>query len=569
MYFKNEIAGLLAETAGLEPETVAEFLEVPPSVDMGDFALPCFKLSKTMRKSPQDIAAQIADKFNQRLGEPAVAEYASSCRADGGYFNVFINRGNYIRRVLSDINAAGERYGSSRVGNGKRIVVDFSAPNVAKPFHVGHLCSTAIGNSLVRIYKYLGYHTVSVNHIGDWGTQFGKLICAYRRWGDADALAKDTMNELVRVYVKFHKEAKEAPELDDEARNLFLRLENGEPDVVAQWKEFLDYSIQEFEKLYKRLGVSFDAYEGESFYTDKMGEIIGLLRERGLLIESEGAQVVDLSDFGLIPCIIIKSDGASIYATRDLAAALYRKRKYQFDKNIYVVGLPQTLHLKQVFSVLGLMGYEWSADCVHVGFAHMRFPGGKMSTREGNVVELEDLLDEAVKRAAGMTDKDRGLEDPAKVAEAVGVGAVVYSFLKNGREKDSVFSWKDMLDLDGDSGPYLQYTCARVSSVLRKSGGVPEYADYAFLTENAEYELTAALALLPDIISDAASKYEPSILARHIFHTARAFNKFYDSHKILQSGPGVREARLRLCAAARAALRVGLGLLGVEPLDQM
>ena len=571
MIFKEEIAGFIAEATGIELDRIISSIEIPPQREMGDFAFPCFKLSKELRKPSDEIARDIAGVFEKRLQEPEVARYASTCRAMGGYFNIFVNRAEFIERVMSEVARAGGRYGSSELGAGKKIVIDFSAPNVAKPFHVGHLCSTAIGNSIERIHSYLGYETVSVNHIGDWGTQFGKLICAYRRWGDAEALAKDTMSELLRVYVQFHKEVKDMPELDDEARHLFLQLEEGEPSVVAQWKEFRDFSILEFEKLYRRLGVSFDSYNGEGFYIDKMGEIVALLEERGLLVESEGARVVDLSEFGLLPCIIIKSDGATIYATRDLAAALYRKRTYNFDKNIYVVGSPQMLHFKQIFAVLGLMGFEWSADCVHVGFGHIRFPGRKMATREGEIIELEELLDESVKRAAEMIDEERklDLDDPEKVAEAVGVGAIVYSFLKNGREREMVFKWEEILDIDGDSGPYLQYTCARASSVLRKAGAMPEVADYSHLTESEEFELVVMLGMFPDAILDALRKYEPSILARQILGIARAFNKMYNQHKIIDSAPGVREARLHLCGAARDILRIGLSLLGIEALEQM
>ncbi|MCL2058023.1 MAG: arginine--tRNA ligase [Oscillospiraceae bacterium] len=569
MIFKNEVAGLVAAANGIDNETVVHGLEVPPSREMGDFAFPCFKLSKELKKSPAEIAKDMADALDKRLAKPEYNRYIASCRAEGGYLNVFINRAAFMEQSLTEISQAGGRYGSSDHGAGKKIVIDYSAPNVAKPFHVGHLCSTAIGGAIKRIYDFLGYETVSVNHIGDWGTQFGKLICAYRRWGDAKALAADTMNELLRVYVLFHKEAKDMPELEDEAREMFLRLEQGEPDIVAQWKEFRDFSITEFERLYKRLGISFDTYDGESFYIDKMGEVVELLEARSLLVESEGARVVDLSAHGLIPYIIIKSDGATIYATRDLAAALYRKRTYDFDKNIYVVGSPQKLHFNQLFTVLGLMGYDWVSDCVHVSFGQVRLPGRKMATREGEIIELEELLDESVKRAAAMIDEGRGVGDPAMVAEAVGVGAIVYAFLKNGRERDMVFKWDEMLDTDGDSGPYLQYTYARASSVLQKAGGVPERADYAKLAEAEEFELTVALSLLPDAIADAADKYEPSILTRRIFGIARAFNKLYNMHSFIDSPLGVREARLHLCRATRELLGTGMRLLGITALEQM
>jgi len=562
------ITGFITDTAGIDSSTIESYIEVPPSRDMGDYALPCFKLSRTMRKSPQAIANDLLEK-SLRKNEPAFANIIASCKVEGGYFNIFINRAEYIKGVMSEIIGAGDRHGSSAAGAGKRVIVEYSAPNIAKPFHVGHLCSTAIGNSIKRIYDFLGYETVSINHIGDWGTQFGKAICAYRRWGDGEALANDAIHELLRVYVLFHKKAKEMPELEDEARNIFLRLEEGEEDIVAQWKEFCDLSIVELRRMYDRLGVSFDSYAGESFYSDKMGEIVELLEERGLLAESEGAKIVDLSELGITSCIIIKSDGATIYATRDLAAALYRKRTYDFYKNIYVVGNPQALHFKQLLAILGLMGFEWSKDCVHVGHGYVRLPGRKMATREGEIIELEELLDEAVKRAKTMMDEERGLDDPEKVAEDVGVGAIIYSFLKNGREKDTVFTWTEMLDIKGDSGPYLQYTCARASSVLRRAGEMPDRADYSLLASDEEYEIVDLLNAYPNIILDAADKYEPSILARHIFTLARAFNKFYNLHKVIDSEPGLRDARLHLCGAVRAVLGKGLYLLGIKALDRM
>jgi len=569
MDYKNILAGLLAEAAGIDRQFARDNFEVPPTRAMGDYAFPCFKLSKMLRKPPGAIAADMAERLNERLREPSYVKYISSCRADGGYLNVVINRATYMERALTEITAAGESYGASDMGAGKKIVMEYSSPNVAKPFHIGHLCTTMIGNSLDRIFNFLSYKTISVNHIGDWGTQFGKLICAYRRWGDPDALAADTMAELLRVYVRFHKEVKNAPELDDEARATFLRLEEGDPGVVAQWKEFCDLSMKEFERIYGRLSVRFDSYCGESFYQDKMSEVIGLLEARGLLKESDGAKIVDLSEYGLTPCIILKSDGATIYATRDLAAAIYRSRVYAFDKCVYVVGMPQALYFRQIFTILKLLGFEWHKDCVHVGYGHVRFPDRKMATREGETVELEEVLDEAIKRASAMTDAERKLDDPQKVAEAVGIGAIVYNFLKNGREHDFIFKWDEMLDIEGDSGPYLQYTCARASSVLRRAGEMPETADYTLLTADEEYEIVDLLNAYPDVILDAADKYEPSILARHVFAIARAFNKFYNSHKILDSAPGLREARLRLCGAVRAVLGKGLYLLGIEALDQM
>ncbi|MDR1439865.1 MAG: arginine--tRNA ligase [Clostridiales bacterium] len=653
MDYKLVIAGLIADAAGLDGldrETAHGFMEIPPDRAMGDYALPCFRLSRLLRRAPQQIAEELRQKLDAKARAP---EYSliSGCEVAGGYLNVFVNKAEYIGAIMRGIMRNPERYGASDIGSGKRVLVEFSSPNIAKPFHIGHMFSTVVGNAIERIYGFLGYETVALNHVGDWGTQFGKLISAYMRLGDADALENDAIAELLRVYVLFHKEAKARPELDDEARGYFLQLERGEPQVKALWQKFRDLSIKEFGKVYRRLGVKFDSYAGESFYSDKMGEVVAALERKGLLSDSEGAKIVDLSAQNLQPMIIIKSDGATIYATRDLAAAIYRKREYDFYRNIYVVGIPQSLHFRQVFATLGLMGYEWSRDCVHIGFGLVKFPDRQMATREGEVIFLDDVLNESVRRAAQLMDAERGVAEPEKVAELVGIGAIVYTFLKNGRERDIVFSWDEMLDLEGDSGPYVQYTYARASSVLRKAGAsaagtaaagaslpagagsaagteagaasgleasapvseagaapgleadtagsdasapvsetsaagseasaapgseagaAPAAAqsepDYALLSEPEEYALAVLLNGFSEAILDAAQKYEPSILARHVAAIARAFNKFYHFHKILDAPPGLREARLQLCRASRALIGTGLSLLGIAAPEQM
>ena len=434
MNFKEYVCGKLAEYTGLDNETIASALETPPEQKLGDLAFPCFVLAKTLRKAPPAIASELCQKFESD-------ELLDKVQAVGGYLNFFYKREVFAEYVIGNIKKEGERYGSEDGNSDKTVLVEFSSPNIAKPFHIGHLFSTAVGNSLERIYRHLGYKTVKINHLGDWGTQFGKLISAYKRWGDRSVIEKDPINELLKIYVKFHEEAETHPELEDEARDYFKKLEDGDEETVALWQYFRDVSLKEFNRVYDELGVSFDSYAGESFYSDKMQEVVELLRDKKLLTESEGAQVVDLSDENMPPCIILKSDGATIYATRDMAAALYRKRTYDFYKNIYVVGSPQALHFKQIFSVLKRAGFDWAKDCVHVGFGLVKFPDKKLSTRHGDVVFLEDVLNESVKKTYSIiAESNPNLEDKETVAKKVGIGAVLYTFLKNSREKDIVFS---------------------------------------------------------------------------------------------------------------------------------
>ena len=568
MDFKQEITGLIAKATGLKSEFVYEYLEIPPERNLGDFALPCFRLSKELRKAPQKIAEEIYQQFSVHMDEPAYS-LVKECKVTGGYFNVFVDRKAYISAVMQEVMVKKERYGTSEEGHGKTVLVEFSSPNIAKPFHIGHLFTTALGNSLERIYRSLGYKTISVNHIGDWGTQFGKLISAYKRWGDANELKTDTIQELLRVYVKFHQEVIEHPELDDEARGYFKMLEENVPDIKALWQEFRDFSMREFDRVYQRLGIRFDSTDGESFYSDKMDEVIRMLSDKSLLTDSDNAKIVDLSDKNIPPCMILKSDGATIYATRDLAAAIYRKRIYDFYKNIYVVGLPQSLHFKQIFSVLDKMGYEWASDCVHVGFGMVRFKDRQMATREGEIIFLEDVLNESVKRAKTMMDADRNLENPEKIAEIIGIGAVIYTFLKNNRERDIIFSWEEMLDLEGESGPYVQYTHARANSVLKKAGDIPDKADYTTLEQEEEFELVDLINGFADAIKEAAYKYEPAILTRQITAIARAYNKFYHFCKILEAEPELRNARIHLCYAVKLLIGKGLELLGIVAPEQM
>ena len=563
MDFKLEVAKKISKAVDMELDKVLSLIEIPPQSSMGDFAFPCFQLAKTMRKAPNMIATEFAGKFEQ----DNIIEKAEQA---GGYLNFFVNRKEYINDVVNEVLAKGEKYGSSDLGSGKNMLVEFSSPNIAKPFHIGHMCSTIIGGSLEKIYNHLGYNVSRLNHVGDYGTQFGKLISAYSRWIDEEALAKDPFSELLRIYVKFHDEAEEDPSLEDEARANFKKLEDGDPDSIRQWLHFKEISIKEFEKVYKTLNIEFDSYNGESFYTDKMGEIVQMLEEKKLLVDSDGARIVDLSDVNLPPCLVIKSDGTTIYITRDLAAALYRKRTYDFYKNVYVVGNTQSLHFQQLFAVLRKMGFDWVDGCVHVGFGLVKFPDKKLSTRKGDVIFLEDVLSEAVKRTMEVINtKNPNLEGKDEVARKVGIGAVIYAFLKNNRERDIVFSWEDIVNFDGDSGPYVQYTYVRGKSILRKAGYEPKTADLSLLSSEEEFNLAKLIGGFGDAVKEAGERYEPFVVTRQITEIAKAFNKFYNSHPIMNADENIKDARLQLVIATCTTIKAGLRLVCIETPENM
>ncbi len=569
---KYIVASLIAAAnENIDTDFVYNALETPPDRKMGDLAFPCFKLAKTLRKAPPAIASEIMESIEKNELPAGI----SRAQTVGGYINFFLDRSAVSKAVIDEITEEGENYGRSDEGNGKKVVVEFSSPNIAKPFHIGHLVSTALGHSLARIYSFLGYETVRVNHLGDWGTQFGKLITAYKLWGDEETIRKDPINELLKIYVRFHEEAEKDPSLEDDARANFKALEEGDEEITRLWKMFVDASLTEFDRMYKLLGVNFDSFAGESFYTDKMPEIVDILREKQLLEESEGAQVVRFDDESMPPCIILKSDGTTIYATRDIAAAVYRKRHYDFYKNIYVVGTPQTLHFKQVFGTLKKMGFEWAEDCVHVGFGYVRFPDKAMSTRKGDVVLLEDVLTEAVAKTREIIENSptsKDLENVDAVSEKVGVGAVLYTFLKNSRERDIIFTWRDILDFEGESGPYVQYAYARARSVLSKAEeqGIDwTSGDAALLTDDEEYALIRMLSGFKEAVRDAASKYEPSAVTRYVTDLAQQFNKFYNTCSVMKAEEELRQARLRLTAAAAEVIRSALYLIGVDVVEKM
>lgn len=567
-----EAIALALNTDEMTAEQAERLMAVPPNPEMGDLAFPCFSLAKLFRKAPPAIAAELKERLSDSA---ALGNIILRMEAVGGYLNFYLKRGALAEDVVKEVLAQGLDYAKSEEGTGKRVLVEFSSPNIAKPFHIGHLVTTALGSSIERIYRFLGYDTVKINHIGDWGTQFGKLISAYKRWGDEEAIRKDPINELLKIYVKFHTEAELHPELEDEARLYFKKLEDGDPEVRELWQFFVDASLKEFNKIYRLLDISFDSYAGESFYSDKMPEIVSLLKEKNLLEESDGAQVVRFEGDKIPPCIILKSDGTTIYATRDLAAALYRKRQYDFDKNIYVVGTPQALHFKQIFSVLGKMGYEWAQDCVHVGFGYVRFPDKVLSTRHGDVVFLEDVLRESIektKEVIANSPTSKNIENIDEVAEKIGVGAILYTFLKNGREKDIIFTWKDILDFEGESGPYVQYAYARGRSVLRKAeenGICYSGADLSLLEGDDEFELVKQIYSFGDAVREAAAKYEPCCVTRYVTDLAQSFNKFYNTCNIMKSEQPLRDARLMLVEAVCTCIQSALHLIGVRVVEKM
>ena len=565
MNFKDYTVKKISDITEIEESTVSSLVEIPPNPQMGDLAFPCFSLAKTMRKSPMIIASELAERFS---GD----EYIDHAEAAGGYLNFFYSKAAFAKDTLEQVLAAGESWGSSKKGNGKTVLVEFSSPNIAKPFHIGHLFSTAVGNSLERIYRHLGYKIEKLNHLGDWGTQFGKLICAYKHWGDSAVIEKDPINELLKIYVKFHDEAKKSPELEDEAREYFRLLEAEDEEVTSLWKYFREISLVEFKRVYDMLDISFDSYNGESFYCDKMQEVVDVLDQKGLLVDSEGAKIVDLSDKELPPCIILKSNGTTIYATRDIAAALYRYRTYKFDKNIYVVGTPQALHFKQIFSVIERAWGDWAKDCVHVGFGLVKFPDKKLSTRDGDVVFLEDVLNESIAKTLEIIKSNTpDMENAEEAAKPIGIGAILYAFLKNNREKDIVFSWDTMLDFEGESGPYVQYGYARGRSILRRADVDFSDADLSLLTNTEEFELIKALEGFGDAVESAANKNEPFYVNRYVTNLTKTFNKFYNANPILKSDvpEDVKKARLALVSATTMVIITALGLLGIKTVEKM
>ena len=550
------------EAQGL-PEDLAALLEVPPEQSMGDYAFPCFKLSKALRMGPPMIAQKLA----AAVEKPEIARV----ECVGGYLNFFFNRENFARELMNAIMAAPEKWGSSQDGQGKTVCMDYSSINIAKRFHLGHLSTTVIGNSLKRIYDFQGWKTVSINHLGDWGTQFGKMICAYKKWGDKEAVEKGGVDEMTRLYVRFGQEAEKNPTLEDEGRAWFKKIEEGDKEALEIFQWFKEVTLKDAMKVYDVLDVHFDSYAGESFYADKTGRVVEELEQKGLLKDSDGAKIVDLEEYGMPPCLILKSDGATLYHTRDLAAAIYRKETYHFDQCLYIVAYQQDLHFKQLFKVLELMGYDWAKDqCKHVAFGMVSYEGQAMATRKGHVVLLDELLTRAQEKALGIiNEKSPNLENKEEVARQVGVGAVVYATLQNNRIKDIDFWWDRALNFDGETGPYVQYTFARCCSVLRKAPEITAAPDYAALTDDEAQALLRLLSRFPETVAEACLRNEPSIVTRATTEIAKAYNKYYYEHRILDDDAGATAARLELTRATRQVIKTGLYLIGLDAPERM
>ncbi|QDP39127.1 arginine--tRNA ligase [Radiobacillus deserti] len=563
MDYKGLFAKSLAPHLGeLSVEKIYRFIEQPKQLSHGDFAFPCFELAKIKRMAPNKIAEDLATKVKETLFEKV--------EAVGPYVNVFLDKTQVGTNVIHEILKKKSHYGDSNIGNGGNVPIDMSSPNIAKPFSMGHLRSTVIGNSIALLLKKSGYQPIRINHLGDWGTQFGKLMVAYTKWGEEKKVRQNPIEELLKLYIRFHEEAESNPDLDVEGRKWFKKLEDGDEEAESLWKWFREESLKEFNKIYDLMGITFDSYHGEAFYNDKMAEVLELLEEQNLLTESEGAQVVDLSEHDLPPSLIRKSDGATLYTTRDLAAALYRKRNYDFDQSLYVVGNEQGLHFKQLKLVLEKMGYDWAKDLHHISFGMILKDGKKMSTRKGKVVLLEEVLREAIELAkTNMEEKNPGLENKEEAAKAVGVGAVLFHDLKNHRNNDVEFSLEDMLRIEGETGPYVQYTHARGCSLLEK-GGFNGFNDTMYLEEDQTYmwPIISELLSFPNAVQRATEQFDPSIIAKCVVDLAQEFNRYYAHVRVLEDETK-KQQRLALVQAVVLVLEEGLRLLGMKAPKQM
>ncbi|NUO08174.1 MAG: arginine--tRNA ligase [Candidatus Brocadia sp.] len=563
-YFIKNIISLLREKTSLQENEIEKLIEIPPDPKMGDYAFPCYSLSKTFKKSPNIIATELSNTLH------AIRPIAE-IKAIGPYVNFFVDRVTLSEITLKTISEERDGYGTKTAGKDKTVVVDFSSPNIAKHLAVHHLRSALIGNAIYHIYKTLGYKCVGVNHLGDWGTQFGQLIVAYKKWGSENAHHTYTVTDLNNLYVRFHQEAEKNPGLEDEAREWFRKLEAGDTEAKELWQHFKDTSLKEFQKIYDMLGIHFDAFIGESFYNAMVEDTVARIKEKGLTKISEQALIVDLEPYNMPPCLLRKKDDTTLYATRDIAAAEYRKKTYDFEKMIYVVGSEQKLHFNQFFKVLELMGYDWASRCVHVDFGLMKFKDGKMSTRKGKVVLLEDLLIESVERIRKIIEeKNPSLENKEAVARDVGIGAVIFADLCTKRSKDVVFDWDEVLNFEGETGPYVQYTHARLCSILRKYGR-PVMADIKFelLKEDESFILIKNLGQFPSVILKAAEFYEPSLICNYLIDVCGNLNRFYNAHRVLSDDKEITKARVLLVDATRQVIKNGLHILGIHTPEQM
>ena len=565
--FKQEIAKNITKAIKTEQDIIENAIEVPTDTIHGDYAFPCFKLAKELKKSPVIIANEIKEKIQVDHNIVEKIEIV------GGYLNFYIKKETLIQTVLEEICKQKGEYGNSKLGNGKNVVIDYSAPNIAKPFHIGHLRSTVIGGALYNVYKKLGYHVIGINHLGDYGTQFGKLIEGYKRWGDQYNIDEDPINELTKIYIRINNLCKEDEEVLETCRDNFKKLENKDPYCIEVWNKFRELSLKEFQKVYDMLGSQFDSWNGEAFYSDKMQEIIEKLQATGKLIESQGAKVIELGE-DIAPCIIEKSNGSTTYATRDLAAILYRARTYDFDKAIYVTSYEQILHFKQVFEVAKLLGVseKYTNGLIHVPFGMVLLKDGKMSTREGNMIKLEDLLKEAIARASQIIEeKNPQLENKEDIAKKVGIGAVIFNDLSNSRIKDELFDWNQVLNFNGETGPYIQYIYVRTKSVLEKAGYIPDVTtiDVSKLLNKEAIETITLLYSFSNILEQVAEKNEPSILARYLINLSQSYSSFYNEHHIIVEDKKLQDARLMLTYICGLVLKEGVNLLGMQMPDKM
>ena len=562
--FVEEIVGLISKETGLSKEEVRDLVEVPPDQKLGDYAFPCFVLSKKLKKAPNQIAGELA----LRLKATDLIEEIS---AVGPYVNFRVDKAKQAELVLTRIFDEGDHYGSDQSGKGKTIVIDFSTPNIAKPFGMGHIRTTVIGNALYHIFRKLGYEVVRINHLGDWGTQFGKVILAYKMWGDEEELLKDPISTLYDLYVRFHKEVEKQPELEDEARGWFKKLEDGDQEASGLWKKFRDYSLQEFNRVYEMLDIDFDSYPGESFYNKFMDQTIEQIKAKGLTEISQDALIVDLEQYNLPPCLLKKKDEATLYATRDIAAAIYRYDTYKFHKSLYVVGSAQNLHFRQVFKVLELMGHKWAKDCVHVDFGWIKFRQEMMSTRKGNIILLEDVLNKSIQLAGKIIEeKNPELENKEEVAKEVGIGAVIFADLSTRRNKDIDFDWDQVISFDGETAPYVQYTHARLCSLQRKYGKpIRKEIDYRAFSTEEERTLIKLLEVFPAKVKSAGDAYEPAFICSHLTDLCSDFNRFYQKQRIITDNRRSTQARMFLIKAIQVTVKSGLSLLGIKAPERM
>ena len=565
--YNELIAEKIANATQLDKNEIMTYIEIPPKSDMGDYAFPCFKLAKVLKKSPVMIATEIREKISPD-------EYIEKIEDKAGYLNFYINNEQLVKEVLLEINTEKENFGKSNEGNGKNIVIDYSSPNIAKPFHIGHLRTTLIVSALYKIYKYLGYNTIGVNHLGDYGTQFGKMIEAYKMWGTEYDLTEDPINKMVDMYVRINNLCKEDEQVLENCRENFRLLENGDKYCTDLWNQFKDLSLKEFDKIYDVLDVKFDSLNGEAFYADKTDEVIKILEEKGKLTDSEGAKIVDLTDAGIeTPCIIQKANGSTIYATRDLAAILYRARTYDFDKCLYVVAYEQNLHFKQIFEVAKyLVDEKYAKGLKHISYGMVQLPTGKMSTRLGNVVKIEDLINETIEKAKEIiTAKNPDLENKDEVAKKVGIAAIIFNTLSTTNTKDQIFDWNTALNFQGETGPYIQYTYVRTKSVLEKVGRVPELSevDFSQLTDESSIKVLKSLYAFQETLEMAAEKNEPAILARYLIEVSQNYSNFYNDNKVLVDDEKVKNARTYLTYAVGIVLKTGASLLGIKMPDKM